>query len=172
VLRAVGHHEQLVLGVEGDEPAGAAVFAAVALPARDDEEPLDEALAQQRVVQAPLVLDRQQREALHERAREDAGAGVGGDAAAGRIDLDLPHPGAGRAALEDEAAQVLASSASSRRDAHARIPSVWSARCAPSRAAGLGGADQAQRLARDRQPVLDLRADRHPLDERAEVSRR
>ena len=59
-------------GVERDEIAAAHAGGDRFLPARVGEDPLDEALAERRVLEAPLLLDRQERQPRDEHARERA----------------------------------------------------------------------------------------------------
>jgi hypothetical protein len=81
VLGAVGHEGELVCGVELDqatrrwllvEQLHPAIIGPVVLFDRQD--PLDKVLAQRHIVQATLLLQRQQGEAVHDLAGEHAGA--------------------------------------------------------------------------------------------------
>ena len=113
----------------------------------------------------------EQREALHERAGEEAASGAGGGAAGGGVDLHAKEAATRRVLREDVAVQPQARQlldATRRPRAHRR--SVWSvSERAPrmrSRTAAL--VDEAHRLTRRPHPHLGLRADGRPLDVRRE----
>src|SRR5439155_1835526 len=97
--------QALVCRVEGGQPPARHPGGDGALPTRVGEYALDEARAQGGVAETPLVLDRQERQPLHERAREEAGAAPAGPAALAVHPHPL-HAAAGRVLLEDVADEI------------------------------------------------------------------
>src|SRR5207253_744805 len=61
-------------GVEGDQTTAGHARSERTPPARVREHALEEVLSVHRIVEAGLLLDREKREALHQRAGEEAGA--------------------------------------------------------------------------------------------------
>ena len=166
--RVVGHDEELVHGVELDEPAEAAVGLHERAPPVAGEHALDEVLADPRVVEAPLVLHGDEGEALREGAREDADPAAGGVPLL-VVDLHAAEARAGRARLEHEAAEVL------RVQLRRALPGPGfhargevDAAADREQARGGGVADEAHGLAGYAQAALHLGAHRHPADEAAQ----
>src|SRR5262249_11135387 len=144
-----------------DEPAAGRPGGEEPPPAPVREQALDEVLAQPRVAQAPLVLDREQRQPLHEDARERADAGPPRRA---------PHPHALHAAARRVLLEHVAVEVEPRQlvgappgEARHRLGVVApAARCEETRRARV--ALEPDRLARDAETELHLGAHRHPLD--------
>jgi len=160
--------QALVCRVEGGQPPARHAGGDGALPARVGEYALDEARAQGGVVETPLVLDGQQRQPLHERAREEAGATAQGPAALA-VHPDPLHAAAGRVLLEDVADEIQARELRGARPGEARhragqVPAAVRAHQPRGRGVPL----EADRFARDAEADLHLRADGHPLDEAPE----
>ena len=158
----------LVCRVEGGQPPARHAGGDGALPARVGEYALDEARAQGGVVETPLVLDGEQRQPLHERAREEAGATAQGPAALA-VHPDPLHAAAGRVLLEDVADEIQARELRGARPGEARhragqVPAAVRGHQSRSRRIAL----EADRLARDAEAELHLGADGHPLDEAPE----
>jgi hypothetical protein len=161
----VGHEQELVHGVELHEPPAAAVAARKRAPPAASEHPLDEVLADTRVVQSPLVLYGQEGEALDEGAGEDADPAARGTALL-IVDPHTVQARARRAALEHEAAQILrlqGRRSLPRPRLHARGEVDSAARREEAR--GRGIAHQAHGLARHTQAALHLGAHRNPSHE-------
>jgi len=159
--------QALVCRVEGGQPPARHAGGDGALPARVGEHALDEAGAQGAVAETPLLLDRQERQPLHERAREEAGAAPAGPAAA--VHAHALHAAAGRVLLEDVADEIQAREPRGARLGEARhragqVPAAVRGHQARSRRIAL----EADRLARDAEAELHLGADGHPLDEAPE----
>ena len=163
--RTVAHQGEFVAGMETDQrgqrPRGLA-----GAPAVEDEDPPDEVLAQGRIVQAPLVLDGQQRVPRHDGRREESGAGAVRHAL-GVVDLDAPHAGAWRTALEDETAQIQGVQLRHGVfDPRLHLPRHIAPRAGgdePNRAVRL--TFKVHRLARHGQAAGDLGTEGHPVDE-------
>ena len=160
--------QALVCRVEGGQPPARHAGGDGALPARVGEYALDEARAQGGVVETPLVLDGEQRQPLHERAREEAGATAQGPAALA-VHPDPLHAAAGRVLLEDVADEVQARELLGARPDEARHRAgEVSAALRGHEPRGRGIALEADWLTRNAETQLYLRADGHPLDEAPE----
>ena len=157
-----------VCRVEGGEPGARHAGGERGLPARVGEHARDEARAQGGVAQASLLLDGKERQARHDRAREEARA------APPRPPAVAVHPhalqaAAGRVLLEDVAGEIQARELLSARPGEARhragqIPAAVRGHQPRGRGIPL----EADRFARDAEADLHLRADGHPLDEAPE----
>jgi len=159
--------QALVCRVEGGQPPARHAGGDGALPVRVGEHALDEARAECAVAETPLLLDGQEGQPLHERAREEAGAAPAGPAAA--VHAHALHAAAGRVLLEDVADEIQARELGGARPGEARhragqVPAAVRGHQARSRRIAL----EADRLARDAETELHLGADGHPLDEAAE----
>ena len=158
----------LVCRVEGGEPGARHAGGERGLPARVGEHARDEARAQGGVAQASLLLDGEERQARHDRAREEARA------APPRPPAVAVHPhalqaAAGRVLLEDVADEIQAREFRGARPGEARhragqIPAAVRGHQPRGRGIPL----EADRFARDAEADLHLRADGHPLDEAPE----
>ena len=76
----MGHEQKLLRGVESDERSDAPAPGEEPIEAVVAEDPLDEVLAQPRIAEAPLLLDRQVRQLLHQGRGEEAGLAATGHA--------------------------------------------------------------------------------------------
>ena len=173
----VGQQRQLVGGVEGHQRPAGVPRGQQRLPAGVAEDPLDEALAQERVVEPPLLLDRQERQPRREHPGEGPGPVAPGRPAPRPVDPDPLQAAGGRVLLDHEAGEVegreLPPPGPRPRPSIASVQSVWLRSATRRGRCGPGGAQparhhQADRLARHRHADLHLRADRHPLHVRAE----
>lgn len=128
-----------------------------------NEDPLDEVLPEERIVQAAVLLDGEQRKTFHESPGEDPHPLLHGHAGVS-VNLHRGHPGAGGSALEDEAAQILGGE---------RLQPFFRPGEHPVRVVDAGPdrnqtgvlriPDEAHRLAGDGETVLHLRADGDPF---------
>ena len=177
--RVVRQHLQLVPGVEGDQVPGRPRPAKKGTQPGRREDPLDERLPQPGVVQAALVLGRQQRERAQHPRRVQAAAGVVGGPPVvalpvvalpvvalpvvalpvSRCPCAVPRDGADAAArrlgLEHVAVQVRGQ----RQGRHGRRVVGGAAHVDQAPAGG-----QPDRLARRAEPDFHLGAVRHPVD--------
>jgi len=103
----VREDQALVCRVEGGQAPARHAGGERALPARVGEHALDEARAQGGVAEMPLLLDRQERQPLHERVREEAGATAQRPAAVA-VHPHALHAAAGRVLLEHVAVEIQA----------------------------------------------------------------
>ena len=153
--------------VEGGQSRARHAGGERALPARMGEHALDEARAQGGVAETPLLLDRQERQPLHERAREETRAAPTGPAAT--MHPHALHAAAGRVLLENVADEIQARELRGARAGEARhragqVPAALRGH----QPRGRGIALEADRLARHAEAELHLGADGHPLDEAPE----
>lgn len=102
----MGHKQELVIGVEGDQrPAGQAPGDEL-LPTVEDEYSCQEILFEDRVVQAALFLDGEQGHALHQDPGKDPSSLALSGTAFLAVDLDLLHAAARRVLFEDVTADL------------------------------------------------------------------
>ena len=168
MLRAVGEDGELVGGVEGHEVAGLRPAVEEALPARRGEHTLDEVLADGGIVEAPFLLDGQRREALDQRGGEQPAPPIARPTALA-VNAHAEEPAGGRGALQDvpvEAERGEFLGFRSRVPLHADGEIL--AALLDDEPRRVVVADQAQGVAGHAQADVDLRAHRHPLDERAQ----
>jgi hypothetical protein len=160
VLRIVGEELQLVAGVEGDQVAWPPVAAEQRAKPRPGEHPLDERLAQRRVVQAALVFDGQQRICRHQPLGVHAFAPAVGGPPGLRVTGDSTDAAARRLRLEDVAVQIRR-----QRQRRHRIGVVGSATAVHQ----ASGVCEPEGFTRRTQSDLHLGAVRHPVDVRREL---
>ena len=99
------HENQFVGGVEGNESAEGGLLHEL-LPSVIDENPFDKILAYPHIVEAAVILDRQQRKVMHESLGKNSDSVV--SYLAGMvIYLNFSHAAARRFAFEDKTAEVL-----------------------------------------------------------------
>jgi hypothetical protein len=164
---APGHQEELVPLVEPGEGRPAPAGPRRPPEAVVGENPGDEALPEPRIVQPPLLLDRQLREKPEERLGEDPlpVSGRHGVVPLPRIELDPFHAAARRVLLEHIAGEIKLG------ELRHPPPGVLAHR-GRMVGAGIGGDEpglpadlhQADGRPRGAETDLDLRADRHPFD--------
>jgi len=106
VPNAVGHDEQFVLPVEPLEIPELRPAGQEKLPAAVNEDPLDEILPERRILEAAILLHREEGKTGHEGGGEDPDTALDRHAA-GNVNLDGGHAGTGGLALEDEATKRL-----------------------------------------------------------------
>lgn len=134
----------------------------------ENEDPFDEVLPEERIVQAAVLLDGEQRKTFHKRPGEDPHPLLHGHAGVS-VNLHRGHPGTGRSALEDESAQILGGE---------RLQTFVRPGEHPVRVVDAGPdrdqtgvlriPEEAHRLAGDGEAVFHLRADGDPLEPAAE----
>jgi len=170
--RRVRHQSQLVRGMKRHQraggPSGAAVGEQRAQP-MVREHPLDEVLAQIRIVQPTLLFDRQIGQAADQRLGEQA-APIAHRHPRASIDAHPFHPATRRILLQHVAREIFAlqrcrAAPGIRIHRFGQVGAAF-VRDHPRRAAL--PADQPQALARDGEADIDLGADRDELDEAAE----
>ena len=101
----VRHHQVFVIAVKGDQRSGAQAIGMQLLQTLVNKHPVDEVLAQHRIVKPPLFFDRQIRHLL----RDHLGKGAHGIALGMTlvvVAFDPEHAAAGRLALEHVAADI------------------------------------------------------------------
>jgi len=163
------HQLELVGGVEGDDVAQPPGALEQIAQAAVGEHALDEVLAQRRIVQPPLFLDRQPGHGFEQRLGEESAA-VAHGRSAGAVHPYALHPTARRVLLQHVAAEILLLELlDAAPDVGSHRPGVVAAGLVLEHAEVFSVPHQPHGRPRHAHSHLELRADGQPLDEAPEL---